>query len=289
MTVAEHTSTQRFTTRDTAVIKHALRRRSNVIVLRRDREWLSRYGEPRLLLSRMAARGALRPLGGGRYAIPALGSSSLSASVSWQALVHAELEPLGPYYLGFLTALEDHRLTDLADPEITAAIGFQNSRLQRGDAKVAGRPLRVTRMRKAAFGFGIETARLSRSEWYLRSDLERTLIDCHDRPLLAGSPEIWVLAWGRAFREERVDPRRLCDYAAQIGPGAARRTGMLLSMLGDGEQARDFFPSRVRRADRQAPLFAELPVEPDHEVDPFWRVIFNLPRDTVTGWLSYGG
>lgn len=279
---------QRFTALDTAVIERARRKRLDAIVLRRDRPWLEEISrDPADLLRRMARRGALVPLGGGRYAIAEVGARSLAMSTTWQVALDAELGPLGPYYLGFMSALEDHRLTDLDERDITAAIGFHNDRLERGRATVTGRPLRITTMQPKAFEFGIETVHQSRNRRYRRSDVERTLVDCHRRPRLVASAEIWVRAWGRAFREERVDVGRLLEYSQRQGIGAMRRTAVLLSLLGHERDARETFRGRVRRADRVVPFVADREVQAGADVDPYWRVLWNIPSETIEGWLAY--
>lgn len=280
---------QRFTGRDTEVIRKARQKRLDTIVLRRDRPWLSEItSHPGDMLRRMAGRGALIPLGGGRYVIAEVGAQSLAMSTTWQAALDAELAPLGAYYVGFMTSLESLRLTDVEESEITVAIGFHNDRLERSRTTVAGRPLRVTTMQPKAFAFGVETIHQSRSRRFLRSDLERTLIDCHSRPKMVASAELWVRAWSQAFREERVDVDRLIDYSLRLGASISRRTGLLLSLLGHGVSARDAFPTRIRRSDRIVPFVAgqEIPVEA--EIDPYWRVAWNLSRDLVEGWLDYG-
>lgn len=276
---------QSFTSLDSEVIARARRKRLNSIVLRRDKTWLEDLSpNPTALVSRMARRGALVPLGGGRYAIPDVGDMS---APPWSIALDAELSPLGPYYVGFMTALEGHRLVDLDEPEITVAIGFHNSRVERGQP-IGGRPVRVTTMPPRLFDFGVETVRQGREHSYRRSDVERTLIDCHERPRMVGSPEIWIRAWAQAFRSETVNLDRLLDYSLRIGPSACRRTGVLLSLLGHGEAARDAFPGRVRRADRIVPFLAGGPKTESEDVDPYWRVAFNLPRHLVEGWLAYG-
>jgi predicted transcriptional regulator of viral defense system len=236
----------------------------------------------------MAKRGALIPLGGGRYAIAEPGATSLATNTTWQVALDAELDPLGPYYIGFITALEDHRLTDLEESDITAAIGFHNDRLERSHVTVAGRPLRVTTMRPKALAFGTETVHQSRNRRYRRSDLERTLIDCHERPKMVGSAEVWIRAWGRAFGEERVDVERVVAYSSALGTSASRRTAVLLTLLGHGMKARDSFEGRLRRADRIVPFIAGQPIAADADVDPYWRVAWNLPEGLIRGWLAYG-
>jgi predicted transcriptional regulator of viral defense system len=276
---------QRFTGLDSEVIGRAKRKRLDSIVLRRDREWLEEISpNPTNLVSRMARRGALIPLGGGRYAIPAIGSRSTPA---WTTVIDAEMASLGLYYVGFMTALEGHRLVDLDEPEITVAIGFRNSRIEKAGSSIGGRPFKVTTMPSRLFDFGLETVRLDRARSYRRSDLERTLVDCHERPRMVGSAEVWMRAWAQALRGD-VDIDRLLDYSSRIGPSASRRTGLLLSLTGHGETARDAFPGRTRRADRIVPLIAGRPVEVADQVDPYWRVAFNVPKELVEGWLAYG-
>jgi predicted transcriptional regulator of viral defense system len=129
---------------------------------------------------------------------------------------------------------------------------------------------------------------LSRTERYQRSDIERTLVDCCDRPEMVASTEMWVLAWGRALQQGGVSPERLCDYALRLGGSAPRRVGLLLELAGYGIQARDLIPVRARRTDRQVALIADgIPLSPDQETHDFWRVYFNVPRRTVEGWLHY--
>lgn len=280
---------QRFTRKDTEVIRQARKRRLDTIVLRRDRPWLEALSpDPTDLLRRMARRGALIPLGGGRYGIAEVGSRSLTMSMTWQAVLDAELGPLGPYYVGFMTALEEHRLTDLDEPSITVAIGFHNDRLERSAVTVAGRELRVTTMQPQSLEFGVETHHQSRNRRYRRSDLERTLLDCHERPRMLPSAETWIRAWAQAFREERVEISKLLDYSLRMGTSACRRTGVLLALLGHGEAARDAFPGRVRRADRIVPFLVDEQPSASADIDPYWRVAWNVPVDLIERWLSYG-
>jgi hypothetical protein len=63
----------------------------------------------------------------------------------------------------------------------------------------------------------------------------------------------------------------------------------MLDLLGAGEVARAQLPSRVRRSDRVTLMIADgLPAVEEMELDPFWRVRLNVPRDRIEGWLLYG-
>jgi predicted transcriptional regulator of viral defense system len=135
----------------------------------------------------------------------------------------------------------------------------------------------------------VEVVRLSRTERYLRSNSTRTLVDCLWHPELGGATETWVGAWGRGMREERLDPVAACRYALALGPTVARRTGLMLDLLGAGEIARAALPRRVCRGDRVPLMVADGPPASERmELDPFWRVRMNVGRDRLEGWLSYG-
>jgi predicted transcriptional regulator of viral defense system len=282
---------QSLTSRDSEVIVGAQQRRRNVLVLSEDSDWLSElHPRPKDLLLRMASRGALIRLGAGRYAIPALGYAD-PAYKAWQPMLHGRLSPLGDYYLGFFSALEEHRLTDLSEPFATVLVGFGSRQLASGKLDVAGRLVRAVRTTRPVFSsdLGVEVVRLSRSESYLRSNPTRTLVDSLWHPQLSGATETWVTAWGRGMRYEQVDPATACRYAVALGPAVARRTGLMLDLLGAGDTARAQLPSRVRRSDRTTLMIADGPPATDEmELDPFWRVSMNVSRDRLEGWLSYG-
>lgn len=283
---------QSLTTRDTEVIVGAQRRRRNVLVLSEDSDWLRElHPRPKDLLLRMAGRGALIKLGAGRYAIPAFGHAE-AAYKAWEPMLHGRLAPLGDYYLGFFSALVEHRLTDLEEPFGTVLVGFGSRQLQSGTLEVAGRRVRSVRTRRSVFSseLGVEVARVSRTEMYMRSNPTRTLVDCLWHPELSGATETWVTAWGRGMRRyEILDPVAACGYALALGPAVARRTGLMLDLLGAGALARAQLPSRVRRSDRVALMIADgPPAGKEMELDPFWRVRLNVPRDRIEGWLLYG-
>jgi predicted transcriptional regulator of viral defense system len=283
-------TSQSFTRRDTEIIKRARRKRRSVLVLDEDREWLREFAaEPRKLLSSMAQRGALIRLGAGRYAVPDLGAPS-AAYRSWQPLVHARLAPLGDYYVGFLSALSEHRLTDISDKTVTAAVNFGHRQLIAGEVSVAGRRLRVVRSDRRVFddSHGIETGRLSRVEVYRRSNPTRTLVDALWHPELCGSTELWATCWGRAARTDVLDVEAACAYGQALGSSVARRVGLMLDLTGHADAALEMLPQRVRRADRVVGIDAAADVEPETPVDPLWKVSYNVPRDRLEGWVSYG-
>lgn len=281
---------QRFSETDTAVIRRARRKRRDVLVLREDAGWLSEFSRnPRNMLSRMAARGALIRLGAGRYAIPDIGSASL-AYKSWQPLLHARLAPMGNYYLGGFSALEEHRLTDLTE-SAAFVFGAASMRSLGTFVEIAGRPthLKLTGRDVFAPELGIETVRLSRSEAYLRSTLTRTLVDCLWQPGMCGAVETWVTAWGRGA-VDALEPETACRQALVMGPSVARRVGLMLELVGMGDVARKCLAPRDLRGSRATLLVAGLHDASTRtgEIDRDWGVRFNVPRHQIEGWLTYG-
>jgi predicted transcriptional regulator of viral defense system len=282
---------QRFTQRDTAVIAKAQRLRRPVLVLSEDKDWLGEYSSrPKDLLRAMAGRGALIELGAGRYALPRLGLEGI-AYLEWQPLLDARLKPLGSYYLGFFSALEGHRLTDLEEPVATVLVGFPHRQLAAGQVEIAGRPVRSATTQRDVFSddLGVETVRPSRIASFRRSNPTRTLVDCTWHPELASATETWVSAWGRAAARGVLDPVAACTYAQALGPAVARRVGVMLDLAGHGDVARAGFSSRVRRSDRESLLVANGPPASEAmELDSYWRVRMNVERDRLEGWLLYG-
>lgn len=281
---------QSFTARDTEIIRRARNKRREVLVLREDREWLTEYAaSPKDLLSRMAARGALIRLGGGRYAIPAMGSP-LPSYKAWQPMVDARLAPLGRYYVAGLTALIEHRLTDLSDSSVCVMVGFWNHDISAGKVNVAGRDLCAVLSRRPEIftaDAGIELVRLSRTERYDRADRERALVDCLWHPELAGSVETWMTAWGRALSQE-IDLAKACSYALALAPRVASRLGALLEIAGEGERERMHLAAHVRIPRRPVLLAPSSPDAQDAELMAGWNVRLNVKRDRIEGWLSYG-
>lgn len=256
-------------------------------MLREDLAWLSTYSaRPKDMLRRMARRGALIEIGAGRYAIPGIGQADI-AYQPWQRLVHARLSSHGAYYVGFLTGLIEHRLVDLSEPSITAAIGFANTAVTGKPIDLGGRPLRVVRTRRPIFAAesGIEAVT---GPTYVRSDLERTILDALWVPRMFGATETWVSAWGRAASRDLIDAERICQYAMLLGGMVPRRLGLMLSLSGHEVDARRYLTARVRRADRIADLVEDEPTSENAEIDPYWRVRLNVPRDRLEGWLMYG-
>ncbi len=200
----------------------ARRKRRAVLVLREDSDWLREFHpRPKDLLLRMASRGALIKLGAGRYAIPTLGSDA-AAYNAWQPMLHGRLAPLGDYYLGFFSALEEHRLTDLSEPFATVLVGFASRQLMDGQLVVAGRPLRAARTRRPVFAgdLGVES----------RAALAHRAIPTQQPyPHARGLPVASAAQRGDGNMGQRLGPRY-----ARGAPGSTRRLPVCPGARPDG-------------------------------------------------------
>jgi predicted transcriptional regulator of viral defense system len=209
----------------------------------------------------MAERGAMQPIGRGRYAIvDRVGVATVEEAAPWQVLADGLLAPYGDYYLGYLTAIVEHGLTDLESPTIYAALRGRGRDLKTA-LRVVDRPIVLSSIVDRKW-FGVETVRLSRAERYLRSDIHRALIDCLDRPQLCGSAEIYVSAWVRALKGGSVDIPTLCGFEEPARKHLATIVGRRTYVVFD--RAAQF--------------------EGEDERDPTWGVILNIPHDVLEGW-----
>jgi predicted transcriptional regulator of viral defense system len=278
---------QSYTVRDSALIAESERRRRRVLTLREDEPWLLAHSSnPRLLLSRMADRGALKKLGGGRYVIAQPGRASLAQTTSWPVILDGIIRPYGDYYLGFLSAFVSHHLTDIESPTIYVAV--HREKTIRRKLTLMNREIITTKVSKSDAWFGIESVRISRSEAYQRSDLERTLIDALWLPQYCGSPEIYALGWARALRRDEIDIEKLCGYALALGESVTRRAGFMLTAGGFNSEAREYLASSFTPRAATVTFDPSIKTSGRHERDREWGVSLNVKRETVEGWFAYG-
>jgi predicted transcriptional regulator of viral defense system len=271
---------------DSAILRAIARRGRSYVSLSEDRSWLQQLTpNPALQLTRMAKRGSLAQVARGRYVVLPDGASNVEQAAAPALLLAAAFAGLD-YYLGYLSALVEHRLTDEASDAVYLAVKGSTGRKL---VSLAGKPVRMTRIVSEEKWFGIERVRAQGSAFYCRSDLERTLLDTLDRPRLCGRTETWVRCWERAFAQERVDVAKLVDYAGGVGGAVAARCGFWLRELGRVRDARLLLraigaPLTGRISlDASAP-FGAGPWSRDRETG----LIANMPEAAITGWLEYG-
>jgi predicted transcriptional regulator of viral defense system len=277
---------QTLSSTDSRILEELTDRGRVYLDLDTDRAWLNDIStDPQRQLIRMKERGVLFPVAAGRYLVRGLGEAEGIDEVPLGLLVAAAFAGRENYYLGYLSALIEHRLVDEHSRDVYLAVFGTAPRLK----TLAGRAVHITTLKSGKKQFGQERARALGRTFYFRSDLERTLLDTLDRPALCHAPETWVRAWARAFASKELDRSRLVDYALQIGGSLAARCAFWMRELGDVRNARLILrsihaPLTGPRALNSAYPFVGKNWPRDRETG----LIINMPAHAIEGWLTYG-
>lgn len=260
-----------------------------------DQEWLSQITpHATRLLNRMKDDRVLYHLGRKQYVTAPIGTKSWRQAVPAELIIDLTLSPPGPYYIGFLSALIAHRLTDLHSQAYYAAV-------QEGSnyrpAKEPVIELTVVRLSPSnwpeASSNELERFRIleGTKEFAWRSSQERTLIDGLLRPDCCAGFETVVSAWARALQNPATSWDEVALIGRRLGDATARRTAFMLGLLGlEGVVARHFADLNGRQT--TAPLDRSngfsLP-RAEMERDRRTGVLLNVPRNHLRGWLTGEG
>jgi predicted transcriptional regulator of viral defense system len=238
---------------------------------------------PDRILQSLAAKGVLHRLGGGQYLVAEFGADEAEHSAPWHVLLDARMQRIGPYYLSFFSGLEEYGLTDHTASEATVAVFGRDAGSGRS-LFVAGRRVVIARISRPDRWFGFKTKYEGRIGSYELGELERVLLDCLDRPTLAGGGETIARGWSRAVAG-RLDLNRVVDYASRLSHTVARRAATMLDLLGEVTYAERLTAS-LGSSSQPATLFGGK-YERGLPTDSRWRIAFDVPRETVLGWLAY--
>lgn len=274
-----------------SVLEDAAARRRRSIRLPEDGKWIRQYTKnPAKLLSEMAAKQLLYRVARGRYVIAPRGTFSIEQAVPAELLVDVLLGPRSDYYVGFLSALIAHRLTDVHSTVIYAAVPGGGA--VKRSPKLPGRELKLVYLNESRWpnpkAGEIERVRAfdDSKEFWWRSSLERTLVDVLTRPELSGGIETVVSAWARAHREGRVDWGEVARIAGKLGRTTERRVAYLLKRLRVEEGDRWFADLDGREStvlfDRSRGFGSSSSGTRDADTG----VSVNVPSDRLAGWVA---
>jgi predicted transcriptional regulator of viral defense system len=276
-----------------AVLEHVAAAKRHTISLPADREWLAEitphYAR---LLDRMAARKSLYRVLRGQYVVAPRATDGVDQAAAAELLVDLVLRGQGEYYLGFLSALIAHRLTDLHASTLYAAIR-QDSPTDLTTVSLAGRELKLVRLSPSRWPRGEgerERVRVQPGlkEFVWRSTLERTLVDGLLRPELCGGIETVITSWARASEHKRADWTLAWAIANRMGAATARRVAYLLIHAGHEEVLTGDLPAlNVKGA--ATPLDRSNGygmTRKDATRDPRTGVRVNVPAEQLRGWLD---
>jgi predicted transcriptional regulator of viral defense system len=270
------------------VLDEAARRRRRTIRWPEDAAWLQEITPaPQRLLSRLKERGFLYAAGRNRYVIAPPGTKTIRQAASPELLADLYLRPYGDYYVGFLSALIAHRLTDLHS-QVTYVAMRQSSKPRNVPSgfKVAELADSVWPLPESD---ELERVRVGDSkEFAFRASLERTLVDGLLRPDLSAGIETVVTAWARGKSRPEVRWDRVAGIADRIGGATARRTAFLLRLLGFDSLADMHFSKISGRT--TSPVFdrsRSFDLPPGRtQRDSQTGVVINVPLEYLRGWIA---
>jgi predicted transcriptional regulator of viral defense system len=172
-----------------------------------------------------------------------------------------------PYYLAYYTAMELHDLTQHPLRTVFVAVVKQHRDLMFGAV-----PIRFVTVTPRKF-FGQEDRRTADGHVVKVAQLERTFLDCADRPELCGGLE--ELFRGFVRRRLDLDDDRLIRFVHRLGkPVVTKRLGFLLEMAGADPELLLELEQAAGRLKRFVPLDKTAPA--DHaERNRRWELTVN--------------
>jgi predicted transcriptional regulator of viral defense system len=288
-------STRTVSSEASAVLEHVAAAKRRTVSLPVDRGWLAEitphYAR---LLDRMAARKLLYRVLRGQYVVAPWATDGVDQAAPAELLVDLVLREQGEYYLGFLSALIAHRLTDLHTSTLYAAIR-QDSPTDMTSVALAAYELKLVRLSPSRWPSEENERERVRvqsglKEFVWRSSLERTLVDGLQRPELCAGIETVITGWARV-EEDRVDWEAVWAIAKRSGMATARRAAYLLIRTGHEHVLADDLPTlQGKRADTPLDRSNGYGMSRRERTrDPQTGVLLNVPAEQVYGWLGAVG
>jgi predicted transcriptional regulator of viral defense system len=185
------------------------------------------------ILSKLARHGATQRVGRGKYVvIPADVMYGRKSYVADPLVLVSELMKGTEYYIAYYSAAHVHGLTEQMPFKTTVAVLKQMRPIGIGNISVS-----FVNLKKSRF-FGCEEVKYLDVTLNV-SDLEKTVVDCVDRPELCGGiPEV-VRTLSNAFESGRVNCQRLVSYVRKFRSHAvAQRLGFIIEYLKERRKIR---------------------------------------------------
>lgn len=178
------------------------------------------YKNAKKIASDLKKKGWLDRLQRGKYIIVPLEAGEKGTFTEHEFLIASEL--VSPYYVGFLSALNFHGLT-----EQTPMSTFVATTKRARNRTIHSIPYYFVTLKGGKF-FGIKEYSVAGKAVRI-SDPEKTLVDCLDHLEHCGGIEQVV----NGLKEETYDLEKLVRYSVRSGNGAAiKRLDYLLNLLG---------------------------------------------------------
>lgn len=229
------------------------------------------FARAKNLLSILAKKGALSRIGKGRYVVipPDVLYERKSFVQDPYIVVDSFMENLNEkYYIAYQSAAHLHGIAEQLPFIVRAAVLKQRKSFSVGKTKVEY----VTLKQKKFFGI----QRIRYREYFLNeSDLEKTLLDCLDRPEFCGGISEVTRTISNAI--ERIDKKRLLDYLEKFDNYAlAQRLGFVLEKLKKEYPVDESLLKKIERF-RSAYVYLLDPFsEKRGKVSKRWNIIENV-------------
>lgn len=229
------------------------------------------------LAHRLTKTNLVRRVRRGLYAIvgPRAWSQGAGPGINWYwAAANAVQDE--PYFLAYYTAMELHQMLQHPIRTVFVAVVRHHRAFAFGPARV--------RFVKVADGklFGEEDRRAD-GHVVKVAQLERTFIDCVDRPDLCGGMEEVVRGFARRHRD--IDADRLLRLVRRFDkPVATKRLGYLLELVGHSDRELIWdLENAAGRIRRYVPLDKTRPTDGATR-DRRWELLVNAdPRELLRG------
>jgi predicted transcriptional regulator of viral defense system len=181
----------------------------------------------RLLLSGLVKKKWLIRLTSGKFLIiPFSAGQDGEHSENWYLIAKNLIEPF-PYYISYYSALEINEIT--IQPVFKIYI---STPIRRQPKKILGATYQFIYIQEKDI-WGIEDIWVTQSQKVKVSDLERTIIDCLNRPELCGG--ISEIAKGIWIKRNNIDYQKIVKYLKQFNrKSAAKRLGLIIETYGIG-------------------------------------------------------
>jgi len=147
---------------------------------------------------------------------------------NWFVIAKNLIEPK-PYFISHYSALDIHEM--VTQPVMTVYISTPIRRIPKN---ILGATFRFI-YTKPEDPWGIEDVWVTQSQKVKTSDLERTIIDCLDRPDLCGG--VSEVAKGIWTKRNEIDYAKLAEYSKKLGrKSVIKRLGFILETYSLGNQ-----------------------------------------------------
>lgn len=227
------------------------------------------YDHARQILHRLAQRQWLSPLAPGKYEL-------IPADRGVHAFVDTNPFFIGstlvkPYYFSFATAAYFYGLSTQAPATVYIATNAGRAR----HLLVRDKDFQIVVQPGYKFFGAVEVD--AYGSRVLMADLEKTLVDCLDRPSFAGGvPEVAAMLWRG---KDRFDWNRLTDYALRFkSQSLIQRLGYLIDTL-QVPVSKPIRKKLIIHIGKSTPYLGQREQwNQNGEYNATWRIVDNVPR-----------